>query len=139
MKYLVDANVLSEPTKSQADQGVLDWLAANDADLFVNPIILGELEYGILLLPKSKKRSQLQQWFDIGRRQLNSVPIDATTATHWAKLVAALRRKGKSMPIKDSLIAATALQYQLIVATRNVRDFEQANVKRINPFSSSPV
>ena len=138
MKYLVDANVLSEPTKSQADQGVLDWLAANDADLCVNPIILGELEYGILLLPKSKKRSQLQQWFDLGRRQLNSVPIDATTATHWAKLVATLRRKGKSMPIKDSLIAATALQHQLIVATRNVRDFEQANVRSINPFSSSP-
>ena len=50
MKYLVDANVLSEPTKSQPDPVVLAWLADQDASLLVNPIILGELEFGILRL-----------------------------------------------------------------------------------------
>ena len=54
MKFLVDANILSEPTKPQPWPDVVEWLRTNEAKLTVNPIVLGELEYGILLLPAGR-------------------------------------------------------------------------------------
>ncbi len=134
MKFLVDANILSEPTKTRPNQAVLNWLNSHDADLLVSPIILGEMEYGILLLPRGRKRTALQKWFLEGRKHLNSIPLDVATAEHWAKLLADLRKTGQAMPIKDSLIAATAKQHKLTVATRNVRDFKKAGVRTVNPF-----
>ena len=52
-----------------------------------------------------------------------------------AELLASLRASGRAMPIKDSLIAATALVYDLIVVTRNRADFEEAGVDVIDPFA----
>ena len=57
MTYLVDANALSEPTKPAPDPRAIAWLRAHEHDLAVDPIILGELRFGILLLPKGKKRT----------------------------------------------------------------------------------
>jgi predicted nucleic acid-binding protein len=68
--------------------------------------------------------------------RLECLPWEAETGIRWAELLAGLRRSGRSMPIKDSLIAATALVHGLVVATRNHTDFEKAGVKVVNPFSS---
>jgi predicted nucleic acid-binding protein len=54
----------------------------------------------------------------------------------WAKLLARLRTNGRAMPIKDSLIAATALVHDLTVVTRNRTDFEQAGVRVLDPFAA---
>ena len=135
MKFLVDANVLSEVTKPKPADSVLIWLQDNERDLVVNPIVLGELQYGILLLSAGKKRTELLKWFAAGVKHLLVLDIDANTASIWAKLIAALKRKGQSVSVKDSLIAATAVQHRLTVATRNVRDFERAGVRVENPFS----
>jgi toxin FitB len=137
VKYLVDADVLSEATKPAPAQRVVDWLRKFDRDLAVNPIILGELEYGILLLPAGRRRKRLLEWFEGGVGQLNVIDFDAATAGVWAKLLADLKRKGKAMPIKDSLIAATAKQHGLIVATGNVADFRYAGVQNVNPFKQT--
>ena len=137
MKYLVDADVLSEATKPRPATEVLDWLRKHDADLLVNPIILGELEYGILLLPTGRRRKRLLDWFQRGAQRLNVIEIDAATARAWARLLADLKRKGKAMPIKDSLIAASAKQHGLAVATRNTTDFRHAGVPVVNPFKAA--
>jgi AbrB family looped-hinge helix DNA binding protein len=134
LKFLVDANLLSEPTKEHPSQAVVDWLARHEADLAVNPIILGEIEYGILLLPSSRRRKRLLDWFTDGLAHLRVLDIDGETSKSWAILLADLRRRGRAMPIKDSLIAATALQYQLTVATRNTSDYRYAGVALVNPF-----
>lgn len=134
MKFLVDANVLSEATKPQPDAKVVAWLAAHETQLAINPIILGELRFGILSLPKSKRRSGLLEWLDNGVGYLAMLDLDAITAEHWAQLLADLRLKGRAMPVKDSLIAATALQFNLPIATRNVKNFAFAKVKVVNPF-----
>jgi predicted nucleic acid-binding protein len=63
------------------------------------------------------------------------LPWEAETGLRWAQLLATLRVSGRAMPIKDSLIAATALVYELIVVTRNYADFEKAGVDIINPFN----
>jgi hypothetical protein len=136
MKYLVDANVLSEPTKPSPESRVVDWLRSHSRDLVVDPVILGELRFGILILPKGKKRAALESWFDAGAGRLHCLPWDADTGLKWAELLAHLRKSGKSMPIKDSLIAATAIVHGLAVATRNRFDFAKAGVQVVDPFLS---
>jgi predicted nucleic acid-binding protein len=134
MKYLVDANVLSEPTKSAPSLKVIEWLTANEAELAVDPIIVSEIRLGIELLPSGKRRQRFEEWFNQGISNLVCIPIDAATGIRWAHLVAQLQRSGKTMQLKDSLIAATALVHGLTVATRNVRDFRAAGTNVENPF-----
>jgi len=133
VKYLVDANVLSEPTKSTPDPQAVAWLRAHESDIAVDPVILGELRFGILILPKGRKRTTLERWFDTGVGVLNCLPWDAETGLKWAELLARLRTTGKAMPIKDSLIAATALVHGLAVVTRNRADFVNAGVRIVDP------
>ena len=88
----------------------------------------------MLLLPKGKRRSRLEQWFNRGVERLECLPWEAATGVRWAQLIADLRRAGKAMPIKDSLIAATAHVHGLTVVTRNRSDFQKAGVPVVNPF-----
>lgn len=134
MKYLVDANVLREPTKVEPDSRVVQWLRVNEGRIAVDAVILGELRFGILLLPKGRKRSALEHWFDSGVQRLHCLPWERDTGLRWAELLARLRSTRKSMPIKDSMIAATALVHGLEIATRNRTDFEKSGVRVIDPF-----
>jgi len=114
----------------------VNWLIEHRRHIFVNPIILGELEFGILILPDSRRRSRLQQWLNSAIKSVPVAEINADTARVWASLLAELRNKGRTMPVKDSLIAATARQYDLTLATRNVTDFRDAGVRVENPFET---
>lgn len=137
MRFLVDANVLSEPTKKTPDPNVVEWLRLHERDIAVDPIILGEVRFGILLLPKGRRRARLERWFNAGIGRLHCVPWDAQTGLRWAELLASLRASGRAMPIKDSLIATIALIHGLTVVTRNQTDFENARVKILNPFANT--
>lgn len=139
MKYLVDANVISEPTKPDPDLAVVDWLRKNESEIVVDPIILGEIRFGILLLPRGRRRRKLEAWFDEGVQRIHCLPWHATIGLKWAELLASLRAAGQTMPIKDSLIASTALVHDLIVVTRNQSDFDKAGVDLINPFSTNDI
>jgi predicted nucleic acid-binding protein len=132
--YLVDANVLSEATKPEPSARVVAWLRANERELAVDPIVLGEVRFGIHLLPVGKRRRRLERWFARGVAGLVCLPWDATTGLRWAELLADLRRAGLAMSVKDSMIAATALVHRLTVATHNRKDFQKAGVKVLNPF-----
>ena len=134
MTYLVDANVLSEATKPSPEPKVVEWLRANEAELAVDPIILGEIRFGIDRMPPGQRRQRFELWFAEGIENLVCLPIDAATGIRWAQLLAKLRAAGRAMPIKDSLVAATALAHGLTVATRNIRDFRHAGVKVLDPF-----
>jgi toxin FitB len=134
--YLVDANVLSEATKPQPQGRVSDWLRSHERDLAVDPFIVGEIQFGIHLLPAGSRRRRLEKWFEAGVRRIHCVPWQAATGVRWARLLADLRAVGQSMPVKDSLIATTALVHGLIVATRNTKDFKKAGVKVIDPFET---
>ena len=134
MKYLVDANVLSEPTKPAPDVRVIEWLRANEREIAVDPVVLGELRFGILILPAGRKRAALERWFDAGVGRLHCLPWDVDTGLKWAELLARLRKTGTAMPIKDSLIAATAAVHDLAIAARNRADFVNAGVSVVDPF-----
>lgn len=134
MGYLVDADVLSEPTRSRPDPRVVDWLSRNERDLFVDAIVMGEIQLGIALLPGGRKRKRLEDWFESLAARMDCLPWDAAASRRWAALVAGLRRRGRNMPLFDSMIAATALTRGFTVATRNVADFQAAGVAVVNPF-----
>jgi predicted nucleic acid-binding protein len=133
VKHLVDANVLSEATKPDPDARVVEWLRRHERSIAVDPVILGEVRFGVLLLAKGTRRARLERWFDDGARRIECLPWDASVGLHWAQLLADLRKKGRPMAVKDSLIAATALTHDLAIATLNRRDFEPARVKLVDP------
>ena len=134
MTCLVDANVLCEASRPDPDSRVIEWLKRNERDLVVDPVILGEIRFGILLVPRGRRRRRLEHWFDEVAGRIHYLSWDNETGLRWAELLAHLRSIGKPMPIKDSLIAATALTHGLQVATRNRRDFENCGIELVDPF-----
>jgi predicted nucleic acid-binding protein len=134
MKYLVDVNVLSEVTKPVPEPKVVEWLRTREPKLVLDPVVLGEIRLGILLLPAGKRRALLEAWFDARVGTMVCIPWDASTALEWAALLGRLRTAGETMPLKDSMVAATALTHGFTIATRNVRDFAKAGVKLVDPF-----
>ncbi len=135
MTYLVDANVLSEPTRPAPAAKVVQWLRDHEREIVVDPIILGEIRFGILLLPAGARRQRLENWFAQGVHRVHCLPWTADTGLPWAQLLADLRGAGLAMPVKDSLIATTAHMHGLTIATRNERDFKNAGVAVVNPFN----
>lgn len=134
MTYLVDANVLSEPTKPRPEGAVIAWLRKNQSEIVVDSVILGEIRLGILRLPKGRKRDHLLRWFEEGIGKVVCLPWDRDIAMRWAELIVEVQKAGRTLPLFDSMIAATALTYGLQIVTRNCRDFENLGVDVINPF-----
>ena len=137
MNYLVDTNVLSEPKQKRPESKVVNWLKANEASLYTSVLVTGEIRYGIELLPaNSAKRAELLKWHDelldvMAGRVLS---INARVADEWGRLQAEARAKNLVLPVVDSLLAATARRYQLVLATDNTRDFRGVGLKIVNPF-----
>jgi predicted nucleic acid-binding protein len=134
MTHLVDANVLSEPTKPVPSRKVVDWLSRHEGTFAVDAIVLGELCMGVLALPGGRKRARLEQWFAAVVETIDCIPWDAAISRRWARLVVDLRRKGLAMPLLDGMTAATALEHDLTVVTRKVGDFRKAGVNVVDPF-----
>ena len=112
----------------------MKWLGQYEEEIVVDPIILGEVRNGVLKLPHGRRRREIEAWFEIGVRRIVCLPWDASTAMIWADLLDKLRRAGREMAMKDSMIAATALVHRLTLVTRNERDFARAGVRILNPF-----
>jgi len=77
---------------------------------------------------------RLEHWFATLAQAIECLPWDAAISQRWATLVIDLRRRGQTLPLLDGMIAATALEHGLIVATRNRRDFEKTGVEALDPF-----
>lgn len=138
MAYLLDTCTISEMITVQPNANVLSWFQSqNEKKLYLSIITIGEIEKGIYQLLPSKKRTSLETWlFDdlVPSFQRRLIEIDRTLMTTWAKMIADLKSKGVIRPSFDSLIEATALHHQLILVTRNVKNFQQSQVTILNPW-----
>jgi predicted nucleic acid-binding protein len=138
MNYLLDTCVLAEFTRRQPDQRVIDWLNSIDEEkLFISVITVGEIQRSIERLPDSYRKTELLTWMNtelLTRFADRMIAIDALTMFMWGSLTARLEVAGQPMGVMDSLIVASALQNNLIVATRNVADFLPGGVQVINPW-----
>ena len=125
MPYLIDANVLCESSKPRPDAKVLRWLAEHDADLHVSALTLGEMVKGIHLMDQGKRRAKIEQWFDrIDRWSAGRLlSLDSVTMRRWGAFYAKYQLAGRELNLMDSLVAATALEHQLTLVTRNLGDF----------------
>ena len=139
--YLLDTNVPSELTRSQSDPNVERWLNdADDEQLFLSVVSLGEIFKGLTVLPESKRRQELQRWLDETLRPWFSgriLPVTERIAERWGILAGECQRKGSGLTMADGLIAATSLEHDLTVVTRNVRDFADLGIGLFNPWTAS--
>lgn len=138
MSYLLDTNVLSELAQPLPSVQVIKWLEARTADLvFMSVVSVGELHRGIVKLPQSRRRDALIDWFENNLLVTYSgfiLPIVQETMILWGDLAARLQKRGRTLPILDGLLAATALEHDLILVTRNVKNFEDSGVQLVNPW-----
>jgi toxin FitB len=138
MAFLLDTCTISEMVAVQPNLNVLSWFETqNEKNFYLSIITVGEIEKGIYQLPVSKKRTSLETWFFggfVSGFQGRILNIDRKAMTTWAKMIADLKSKGVIRPAFDSLIEATALEHDLILVTRNVKNFGQSQVTILNPW-----
>ena len=90
-----------------------------------------------MVLQQGKRRTQLQQWLDeILRPWFDGriLPVNETIAERWGVLAGQCSLKGRPLKLADGLIAATALEHELAIVTRNVSDFEGLGVEIVSPW-----
>lgn len=136
--FLVDTNVISEFIKPQPDSRVIRWLDATDPEsLFVSVVTFGEIRIGIEDLPAGKRRAALEEWFEQGLPDWfdsHLLPVTKAIADRWGRLTIEAKKKGIPVTTADGLIAATAIEHNLAVVTRNVTDFARCGAAIINPW-----
>ena len=138
MRFLLDTNVVSELRKGgRADVGARRWFeTVSGDDLALSVLVLGEVRLGILRLRRrdAAAADHLAAWLPRLERAYGgrTLPVDAPVVEAWADLN--LRR---SLPVIDSLQAATARVHGLTFVTRNVADLEGVDVPLLNPFSEA--
>jgi len=135
MSYLIDTCVFSEYKKPVPEMRVLDWLADQpDESIYVSVLTFGELEKGIIRMPASNRKQNLTLFLgDLQQRYgSNILDLDLRVMRRWAAMIAVLESKGRPMPVIDSLIAATALEHNLTLVTRNESDFADTGVSVLN-------
>ncbi|HEV7404709.1 MAG TPA: PIN domain-containing protein [Chthoniobacteraceae bacterium] len=139
MKWLLDADVLSQPAKRHGDARVIDWLAEEEPDCYTSAVVIGQLALWVRT-KKGEQRAVLQKWL---RRLIDSlegkiIGYNVAIAHVWAEQQAALLAAGKRMPLEDSFIAATARRHNLTIVTGNDKDFRGPGLKVFNPFKAPP-
>ena len=135
MSYLIDTCALSELRRPKPDENVIRWFEETAQNgLYLSVLTLGEIRKGVESLKDIRRRDKIMNWLE---HELpiwfedRILPIDAGVADEWGHLLA---KAGRSIPAIDSLIAATALHHRLTIVTRNVSDFNYADLNVFNPW-----
>lgn len=135
MSYLIDTNVLSELRRKQPDARVVSWMQARPRPaLYLSVLTLAEIRKGIERIEDSVQKQSLVDWLEVELPRYfvgRLIGIDAHVADRWGRLMA---RAGRPLPAIDGLLAATALQHDLTLVTRNTKDFKGLDVRLINPW-----
>jgi predicted nucleic acid-binding protein len=136
--FLLDTNIPSELVRPQPEPKVKTWIAAQKLDtLFISTVSFGELRKGIFLRSPGKRRTELEAWIETDLSILFSGRILSVTrsiAERWGVLEGQRQLAGRPLHAPDGMIAATALEHDLTVVTRNTKDFANLGVALLNPW-----
>lgn len=139
MSYLLDTCVISELVSKQPNQNVVTWIdAQSESELYLSVVTFGEITKGINKLPLSNRRIALFIWLNqtLPQRFAHRIlEIDRSTMLRWGELIASLEKKGRNLPVMDSLIAAICLEHSLTLVTRNEKDFDGTTINILNPWA----
>lgn len=135
--YLLDTNIVSETRKRRPHGGVTKFLDGCDpAQLFLSVLTIGELHKGVAARRRGDAdgAAQLAAWVERIERIFADrvLPVDVAVARLWGEFSAE-----KTVPVVDTLIAATAITHDLVLVTRNVRDVRATRVVAVNPWQSA--
>ncbi len=137
MSFLLDTCIISELRKPNPDKNVLAWfqMCAEDM-LYLSTVTLGELRYGIDLLPAGKRKVALLTWYEQICLSYAGHIIDVTLPVfeRWGSLRALRKKSGLPLAMADGLIAASAIANNTSVVTRNISNFTGLGVDLINPW-----
>ena len=134
--YLIDTNVISEVGKGRrCDPKVSEWYRrVGDEELFLSVLVIGEIRQGIerLRTRNSRRAHALEKWLEELVQSFSErlLPVDEKVAQNWGRMNAR-----SSLPVIDSLLAATAEAHGLILVSRNLQDIERCGVRCLNPFA----
>jgi hypothetical protein len=135
---LLDTNIVSAIMAPGPPPAVIDWLNRQETvALYVSTITLAEIGYGLWVLPEGKRRRSLEDRFEkfvakgFDQRILG---FDRRAARLYPEVMGRRRKLGRPLGILDGQIASIARANDLAIATRNISDFEECGLERINPF-----
>jgi predicted nucleic acid-binding protein len=137
MSYLLDTNVVSEPERKRPDPNVLKWLDSVDyRNVYLSGLTVGEIKKGVAKLASGKRKVHIQNWLEDLRQHFvgRILPMTENTFVVWGQMYGELEKRGIVRPILDSLFEATAIEHELILVTRNVRNFSGSSVTILNPW-----
>ena len=139
MNYLLDTCVLSEYVKKKPNIKVIQWLDEQEKNsLFISVLCIGEIRKGIIKIQKKQPQryQKLIQWIETVELRFSDkiINLDYNIINCWAIICGQCEAKGQKLPIMDSLITATAYEYNLIIVTRNVSDFHFSPVQIFSPW-----
>jgi predicted nucleic acid-binding protein len=132
--YLLDTNVVSELRKMRPHRGVVAWVnELREEQLYLSAVTMGELQAGVERVRHhdSSKAEEIEAWVDQLTESSQVLPMDTKCFREWGRLM-----EGKPDGLmEDAMIAATARVHDLVIATRNERDFKRLEVRVLNPFT----
>ena len=138
MAFLLDTNVVSETIRPRPDKTVLDWIEAQaPTDLFLAAQTIGELVRGARKVKEQARRERFERWIeqDLARQFDGRVlPFDGRTAAVWGRLMGDGDRAGRPPAAADAQIAAVAIQHDLIIVTRYVKDLRNFDIQLFDPW-----
>lgn len=138
MNYLLDTCVISELIRIRPEQRVLAWIdSIPEEQLHLSVLTLGELQKGIARLEATARRRQLEKWLSENVRQRFAdriVGLDVDTLIRWGQIVGEGESRGRTWPLMDSLMAASALTCRMTLVTRNLSDVQDLGVELLDPW-----
>lgn len=136
--FLLDTNVISELIKPRPETNVTAWIEGTDESLlYLSVLTLGEIRRGISVLPQSRRRATLEAWLEKDLRarfEGRILDIDQEVADRWGLLTAAARNAGIVLPVIDGFLAATALEHNLTLVTRDRGQIPSMGIPVLNPW-----
>jgi hypothetical protein len=136
---ILDSNVISALMRPDPDQAVLAWFDRQPrSSIWTTSITVFEIQFGLQIMPAGKKRSTLQGEMDFFLRQIENrvAAFDVVASGHAANLMASRHKKGRSVELRDTMIAGIVLAHHAALATRNTAHFSDMAATVINPWAA---